>query len=66
MKILIDALSAREGGGITYIRNILPALAEVCQGWKIFILSSSKYQGDLIGGLPKGVEAIRTELVWEL
>ncbi len=26
MRILIDALSARVGGGITYVQNILPAL----------------------------------------
>lgn len=39
MKILIDALSAREGGGVTYVRHILPPLAEKGKRYTFFVLA---------------------------
>jgi glycosyltransferase involved in cell wall biosynthesis len=62
MNILIDALSARLGGGITYIRHILPALLELDSPHKFFILLSSQYQDDLIRAVPPGVTVIPLDL----
>lgn len=58
MKILIDALSAREGGGVTYIRHFLPALIKERPDWQYTILLSSEYQGELIDGLHKDFKLI--------
>ena len=58
MKILIDALSARGGGGITYIKHIIPALAEAKLGYNFYILLSRHYQKDLIRTLANKVSSI--------
>jgi len=54
VKILIDALSARIGGGITYIRSILPALYRADNRHEYHVLLSERYQESLIEGLPPG------------
>lgn len=58
MRILIDALSARIGGGITYVRNILPALSRLKRRHEFSVLLSSRYQGSLADAIPRGMETI--------
>jgi glycosyltransferase involved in cell wall biosynthesis len=58
LRILIDALSARVGGGITYIRNILPALSRLKSRHEFSVMLSSRYQGSLTDAIPGGMEPI--------
>lgn len=62
MRILIDALGARVGGGITYIQCILPALLRLGRKHSYAVLLSPRYQRALIDGLPKSVEAIHWDV----
>lgn len=62
MRILIDALSARIGGGITYIQCILPALLRLGRKHSYAVLLSPRYQQALIDGLPEGIEAIHWDV----
>jgi glycosyltransferase involved in cell wall biosynthesis len=62
MNIFIDALSARLGGGITYIRHILPALLALDSPHQFFILLSTQYQDDLIRAVPPGVTVVPVDL----
>jgi glycosyltransferase involved in cell wall biosynthesis len=64
MKILVDALSAREGGGVTYIRHALPALARAAtaEGHQVHVLLSPRYQQDLIAGLPANMHLCPVDL----
>ena len=62
MRILIDALSARIGGGVTYIQNMLPALSRIATGHTLTIALSSVYQQSLIDEVPQGVEIVQVEL----
>jgi glycosyltransferase involved in cell wall biosynthesis len=62
VKVLIDALSAREGGGVTYLRHILPALLAAEGGHEYHVLLSPRYQADLIAGLPAGAAAVPVEV----
>ncbi len=62
MRILIDALSARVGGGITYIRNLLPALSHLGGEHTFIVLLSSRYQRSLISALPPDIELAAVDL----
>lgn len=62
MKVLIDALSAREGGGVTYIRHLLPALADRRASDEFHVLLSRRYQYDLIRRLPSNVQPAVVDL----
>lgn len=48
MKILIDALTAREGGGVTYLRNAIPELQRHRPDWSYTVILSSQYQQSFI------------------
>jgi len=52
MKIFIDALSAKAGGGITYMQYLPKALASVGTNNDYFILVSKRYQKGLFQDLP--------------
>jgi len=58
LSILVDALSAREGGGVTYIDNILPSLLEQRANVQLYVLLSLVYQQELADGLPDDVIVI--------
>jgi len=62
VKILIDALSAREGGGITYFRSLVPPLARISAHNEYTILLSPLYQQELIRSLPDGVHVAPVDL----
>jgi len=62
MRVLIDALSARSGGGLTYIRSMLPALVEHDRGNQYSVLLSPRYQEDLILETPEQVKTILANL----
>jgi glycosyltransferase involved in cell wall biosynthesis len=62
MNIFIDALSARLGGGVTYIRHILPALLALESPHRFFILLSIQYQDDLIRAVPPDVTVVPVDL----
>jgi glycosyltransferase involved in cell wall biosynthesis len=62
MRVLIDALSARGGGGVTYIEHILPALVELQTEHTFLVLFSPQYQQALISGVPKGIEVVTADL----
>ena len=61
-KILIDALSAREGGGITYVSNAIPALAEATPPGTLLILLSSEYQSSLMQAVQPHVEVVDAQV----
>lgn len=52
MRILIDALSARHGGGITYMHYLPQALATVDTENEYIVLVSSRYQQEIVAALP--------------
>lgn len=58
MQILIDGLSARVGGGITYVRNILPALSRLKSHHKFSVLLSSQYQVSLMDAAPPEMDPV--------
>lgn len=62
MRILIDGLSVRAGGGITYIRHILPALAGLDSGHEFYILYSPQYQQSFIDSVPDGIQVVPVDL----
>ena len=63
LKILIDALTAREGGGVTYIRQIVPALARAAAGrHELLVLLSGRYQRELADALPAGARAVLADV----
>jgi glycosyltransferase involved in cell wall biosynthesis len=62
MRILIDALSARAGGGVTYIQQILRALLRNGSRHSYNILLSRGYQRSLIESLPAGIEPLLVDL----
>jgi glycosyltransferase involved in cell wall biosynthesis len=62
LRILIDGLSARVGGGVTYMQHILPALAEMDSTHQFIILFSPQYQADLIGYTPSSIEVVPIDL----
>ena len=62
MKILIDALSAREGGGITYMTQLLPELVRASPSADYHILLAPSYQGGLIDSLPSGARLVSAPL----
>jgi len=62
MRILIDATSAREGGGVTYILNILPALLRQGRGHEYHVLLSGLYQEKLKKQVPQGVRLIKLRI----
>jgi glycosyltransferase involved in cell wall biosynthesis len=58
MRVLVDALSAREGGGITDLVNLAPALAHARSDLSLAVLLSSSYQKDLIHSMPERITPI--------
>jgi glycosyltransferase involved in cell wall biosynthesis len=58
MRVLVDALSAREGGGITDVVNLAPALAHARPDVSLAVLLSSSYQEDLIHSMPERITPI--------
>ncbi|MGY4706897.1 glycosyltransferase family 4 protein [Candidatus Bipolaricaulota sp. J31] len=62
MRILIDALSARGGGGYIYILHILPALLRIKSAHEFHILLSRRYQNALIKVVPDGIFVIDLDL----
>jgi glycosyltransferase involved in cell wall biosynthesis len=58
MQVFIDALSAREGGGITYVRSLLPMLAQVDENNECAVLLSNQYQTQLLKELPAPLHVI--------
>lgn len=62
MHILIDGLSARVGGGVTYLRYLLPSLVHEDNLNSYAIILSPQYQSDIIAGLPEGIELIPVDL----
>jgi glycosyltransferase involved in cell wall biosynthesis len=62
MRILIDALSARVGGGITYVRHMPEALVRQAPEIEFVVLLSKRYQADVAAQLPAEMALIDTEL----
>ncbi len=62
MRILIDALSARNGGGITYINNLMSYLGSNDTGHQFVMLLSPVYQQKLIDAVPESLEVCRLDL----
>lgn len=62
MRILIDALTAQSGGGVTYIRHMLPALAQMDQNNQYVVLLSAHYQSELIETLPERMSPLVVDL----
>lgn len=62
MEILINALSAREGGGVTYIKHLLPALVREGKSHEYHVLLSQRYQRNLIECLPLEVHPLILDL----
>lgn len=58
MRILVNALSARLGGGQTYLRNLLRHVPQAA-GWKVFLLCPDGFD---LTGLPKNVERVESDL----
>ncbi|MDA2936702.1 glycosyltransferase family 4 protein [Acidobacteria bacterium AH-259-A15] len=61
MRVLIDATSAREGGGLTVVRNLLPALVRQNRQHEYYVLLSTQYQSSLSNSLPNEVKLIDTK-----
>lgn len=64
MRILIDATIAREGGQATYLRNMLPALAQSPGGHVFHVMLSRRYQRKFIATMPKGINVIEADVPW--
>lgn len=62
MKVLIDALTAREGGGVTYLRNAVPALHRQRPDWTYTVILSSQYQQALIDELGGTVHVLPADV----
>jgi len=62
LRILIYALGARVGGGVTYVQNILPALSRVNRQHTFAIALSSRYQRSLIDTVPYDMELVEVDL----
>ena len=62
MKILVDALSAREGGGVTYVRQLLPILARLSRSDEYHVLLAPAYQRELIDTLTDHVRVVPAPL----
>jgi glycosyltransferase involved in cell wall biosynthesis len=62
VRILIDALTAREGGGVTYLRQILPAFRRAAPQHEYHVLLSSRYQQTLIDELSSYATVVAVEL----
>lgn len=57
MRILVNGLSARLGGGQTYLLNLLRRVPHA--GWKVFVLCSGSLD---MTGLPGNVERVESDL----
>jgi hypothetical protein len=62
LRILIDGLSGRAGGGLTYLRYMLPALVSEAPQHQFRVLLSPRYQADVLSRVPHDVELERTNL----
>jgi glycosyltransferase involved in cell wall biosynthesis len=62
MRIFVDGLTARIGGGLTYIKHIFPALVDLRTQHEFVVLFSSQYQQELIEQVPKAIRVITTDL----
>lgn len=62
MKVLIDALSARIGAGITYNQYLSHSLVRCSSGIEFVYLLSRRYQDRVVAALPAGMRVIDTDL----
>ena len=62
MKVLIDATSARDGGGLTYVRQVVPALVRQFPQHEYAVLLSLDYQKEISAELPDEVQRITVNL----
>jgi glycosyltransferase involved in cell wall biosynthesis len=62
MKVLIDALSARSGGGTTYMQYMPQALARQGAPIDFTVLLSHQYQSDIARSLPGEVSVVDADL----
>ena len=65
MRIMIDALSARFGGGITYMHYMPQAIHHCDPNNEYFVLVSSHYQQAIIEDLPSPWKIIDASLSGE-
>jgi len=63
MNVLINILSAKAGGGVTYVRCIIPHLVKQAKGVKFTLLFSSKYQKELVTELSNYVIKLHDTLL---
>jgi len=64
MKILINTLQARGGGGFTYLLNLLPELAKIDRKNHYYTLYSHHQKIFPLEGLPDNFHWIKLGLVW--
>ncbi|MDQ3696646.1 MAG: glycosyltransferase family 4 protein [Gemmatimonadota bacterium] len=62
MNILIDALTAREGGGVTYVRELVPSLVRAAPEHVFHVLLSPCYQAALVHDLRDVAKPVLVEL----
>jgi len=65
LRILIDATTAREGGTVTYLLNMLPALLRRGGQHQYDVLLSSVYQEELANELPEGIISFSYTTSWD-
>lgn len=51
VRVLVDALSARAGGGATFVTSLIPELKKRHPALTLYVLLSSEYQCDLVNSL---------------
>lgn len=61
-EIVIDALSARVGGGVTDLVNLLPALVAQYPQFRFSIVLSRRYQHELMADVPREVAIEEVDL----
>jgi len=60
MKIMINALSVKGGGGLTYLLELTKELAKICNSYKIYILVAKYNRKFFKVNLPREVTIIET------
>jgi glycosyltransferase involved in cell wall biosynthesis len=68
VRVLVDALAARTGGGLTYLRSLLPHAAQADPELELLVaVSASNALGDLHGTAVEvaGVETVGRRVLWE-
>src|SRR5688572_26564037 len=62
MRVLIDALGARTGGGLTGFNGLVNALPQVAPEHEYQVLLAPRYQSTVIANLPRGVSCVSVPL----